>query len=181
MVGLSPLSRTYIVTADTGPIEESLKAPFTDEGAVEVVIVAGVPRAAVELRTPYVLATEHDAAKSITANSSEPSLMRELRREVFIVPFPCNGVGATPLHTESRDTHGMVGEVLKESWVHIDRGDDVIFEEEDPWGLAERGKILVDFCTGCGHLSWDGSARKICKTLKADGKRNVRVLFVIAV
>lgn len=130
--------------AHTGPIEEGLEALFVDEGSIEVMVMAEASWATVEVSTAHVLPTEGDAAETIATDGSDTRLMRGLGRQAVRIPFPCNGMGATALYTEGRDTHCAVGKVPEESLVGIERGDDVIFEEEDPWCRAERGNMRVD-------------------------------------
>lgn len=167
--------------ADAGPVEESLETLFTDDAAVEVVVVAGVPGTAMELSIPHVLPTESYTAKSVAADSGDPCLVDRLCWEAFRVPFPCNRVRAISLHTESGHTGGTIGEMCEKPRIDIGGRDDVVFKEKDPWGRAEVGKVLVDLCTGSSHFPRDDSSRKVSETFKANREWNVRVFSIIGV
>ena len=84
------------------------------------------------------------------------------------------------LHAESADSYGFLCKMLQESCVGIQWWDDIIFEKEDPWCIAEWREGIVDEGAGRGDFAFHGSARKICETLNSNGEYPVRLLSVIA-
>lgn len=144
-------------------------------------VVTEVPGAVMEMPVPNVFPAQSHTTKSIAPDGGDALLGRDVLGEAVGVPCPCDGVGVTALHAESGDAHRAVGEVPEKLLVGIEWRDDVIFEEKDPWGLAEGGEVLVDLRTRCCHFPSHDAARKICKPPDADGEREVRAQSVITV
>ena len=144
-------------------------------------IVAEIQWAALESCISYVLSSYDNTAQSIATDCGDTLLFfRYFCGKPIGVPFPCNGLGVEALHAESRNTDCLIIEMLQESWISIQRRNDIVFEEEDPWSPAERGVGVIDERTSGGDLMLYGSAWEIGKTLNADGKGEVRMLAIVA-